>query len=73
MVRTDWACALSCSGHWLHCLESPGPGDTAERTSPSDQDLASSLQTKEGDVWSQDPLARRLSWHKRGETGWRGN
>lgn len=35
VVRTDLVCALS-SGHWLHCLESPGPGDTAEPTSPSE-------------------------------------
>lgn len=60
VVRTDWVCALSCSGHWLHCLESPGPGDTAEPTSHSEQDFASFPQTKEGDMWSQNPLARRL-------------
>lgn len=60
MVRNDWVCALSSLGHWLHCLESPGPGDTAEPTSPFEQEVASSSQTKEGDIWFQNLLARRL-------------
>lgn len=42
VVRNDIVCALSSLGHWLHCLESPGPGDTAKPTSPSEQDFASS-------------------------------
>ena len=73
VVRTDWVCALSCLGHWLHCLESPGPGDTAEPTRPSKQDFASSPPTKERDVGTES-----LSWkapltgprtHESGEMG----
>lgn len=58
VVRNDWVRALSSLGHWLHCLESPGPGDIAEPTNPSEQQFASSSQTKEGDLWSHHLLAR---------------